>query len=643
MITAFLVGAVLLTLLLILAIVMGETHAALVRRILWRVSVIAGALLLIFLIGRVWISQSTNCQPNCVALNLMGRDLSNKNLRNVNFVEANLRDANLSGADLRGADLSGADLLNANLENANLENTWFVGTNLTQAQLRNTNLVNTRLIGADLVGADLTGVDLTQANLGGAYFAGAKLVEANLQGTNIAGVGFTGADLNGANLTGAQLRGARLSQANLSGSFLQGADLSGAWFNIATLTGADLTGANLSGAALIGANLGSVKLDGARLFGAVLIGAQMKGVSLDGADLSSVRLFQVELTSADLLLDPALQELNELQLSQIRNDVTLTGVTFNSQTTWPSGKDVLLTNLLGQQFVQQTEVINLSQVAVPPVGEADFVMAGSSTVAPLSIALYNEYIAQGNTIQAAISSVGTSGGFQLFCTTGESDIVMASRPISDGEREACATLGRAPVELRIGADTVVVITDLQNGFATDVTTEELALLLTVERWFDVNADWPPEMITRYVPTADSGTFQFLVEQIFPEDPEALLVAPQTLMSASGNDIALGVATTPYAVGFTSYAFYQHNAEVLNVLALNGITPDSTTVESGEYLLARPLYLYVDASVLKAKPEAAAFLRYYLAHVNEFIDQVGYYPLSDEAIGETQRQLRELLR
>jgi ABC-type phosphate transport system substrate-binding protein len=62
-----------------------------------------------------------------------------------------------------------------------------------------------------------------------------------------------------------------------------------------------------------------------------------------------------------------------------------------------------------------------------------------------------------------------------------------------------------------------------------------------------------------------------------------------------------------------------------------VTPDAQTAESGEYPLARPLFIYSDPTVMADKPQVAAFINFYLTYVNEEILDVGYFPASADAL------------
>jgi hypothetical protein len=67
---------------------------------------------------------------------------------------------------------------------------------------------------------------------------------------------------------------------------------------------------------------------------------------------------------------------------------------------------------------------------------------------------------------------------------------------------------------------------------------------------------------------------------------------------------------------------------LNVLSVDGVEPNETSTEDGSYPLARPLFIYSDASIMQAKPQVAAFINFYLSNVDEIITEVGYFPASE---------------
>lgn len=113
--------------------------------------------------------------------------------------------------------------------------------------------------------------------------------------------------------------------------------------------------------------------------------------------------------------------------------------------------------------------------------------------------------------------------------------------------------------------------------------------------------------------------------------ERMLAAPNTVTSEDDEVIAAAVAANPNAIGFFGFSYYANHADTLNVLNVDGVTPDAATVESGAYPLARPLFLYAGTKAVANKPEVAGFLDYYLRNVGDVIGDAGYFPASADAL------------
>jgi len=286
---------------------------------------------------------------------------------------------------------------------------------------------------------------------------------------------------------------------------------------------------------------------------------------------------------------------------------------------------------------------------LPEITPADYsgtvVSAGSSTVFPLAEAVAEQFKSEGYAGEVTIDSIGSGGGFERFCKTGETDVANASRAIKDSEVESCAALGRTPIEFRVGTDALAITVSSENDFLTDVTIEELAKIFSkdVAKWNEVRPEWPAEDILRFSPGTDSGTFDYFVEGVMDKvyvvdaaadkgkGEEAILSAANTQFSEDDNVLVQGVVGSPYAIGYFGFAYYLENEGQLKAISVNGVEPNAETAESNEYPLARPLFIYSDAAIMAAKPEVAAYVNYFLTVVNDLIIEVGYFPASSAAL------------
>jgi phosphate transport system substrate-binding protein len=273
---------------------------------------------------------------------------------------------------------------------------------------------------------------------------------------------------------------------------------------------------------------------------------------------------------------------------------------------------------------------------VDPLSVAgDIVTAGSSTVFPLSEAVAAQFEDEGYGDTITIDSIGSGAGFERFCVAGESDIANASRAIEDDEVTACEGIGRSAIEFRVGTDALAVVVSPGNYFAENLTLAQIALAFsTAATWADIDPSFPAHPIQRFSPGEDSGTFDYFVEAVLDEDPAPLLGSTNLQLSEDDNFLVQGVSgdgctegdlSSPCAISYFGYAYYVENTDVLQVLNVEGVEPSQANVDNGTYPLARPLFIYSDATIMADKPQVASFIAYYLDVVNDLIVDVGYFP------------------
>lgn len=267
---------------------------------------------------------------------------------------------------------------------------------------------------------------------------------------------------------------------------------------------------------------------------------------------------------------------------------------------------------------------------------------GSSTVGPLTDAIYEEYSAESPDVDINVGVSGTGGGFERFCA-GETDISNASRAIEAEEVALCEENGVEYVELHVGTDALTMVTNPETDFVTCLTTEEVVKIFGPDdpaaTWADVNPDFPDEELQVFAPGADSGTYDFMVEDVLA------LEEPRQDYNSSEDDniIAQGVIGTPGAWGFFGFAYFQENAEQVKAIEYDAgegcVAPSIETAQDGSYKMTRPLYVYVKTETLE-RPEVESFVTYYLDNVNSLIEDVGYIAIPDDELEAAKTALQE---
>jgi phosphate transport system substrate-binding protein len=273
--------------------------------------------------------------------------------------------------------------------------------------------------------------------------------------------------------------------------------------------------------------------------------------------------------------------------------------------------------------------------AVDPLAvTGNIIVAGSSTVFPVSERMADLFEQDGFTGTITVDSIGSGAGFERFCVNAETDISNASRPINQEEIDACRGNGLEPAEFYIGIDALAIAVSAENDFLTGLTLEQLAQIFggEVTQWNQIDPAFPAETIRLFSPGSDSGTYDYFVEEVFDEDETPIQNAPGIQFSEDDNVLVAGIEGSPYAIGYFGFAYYQENQDKLKAIAIEGVVPSEATGTTGEYPLSRPLFIYSAPSIIQAKPQVAAFINYYLQNANAQLGtepgQIGYIPVNE---------------
>lgn len=102
-------------------------------------------------------------------------------------------------------------------------------------------------------------------------------------------------------------------------------------------------------------------------------------------------------------------------------------------------------------------------------------------------------------------------------------------------------------------------------------------------------------------------------------------------------MAQDVSSDPNALGYFGFGYFEKNQHRLKALTVNGITPIADTIDTGEYPLSRPLFIYVSDQALDENPALEEFVGFYLddANLDRFVEGAAYVPLSEGAAGEAR--------
>lgn len=299
-------------------------------------------------------------------------------------------------------------------------------------------------------------------------------------------------------------------------------------------------------------------------------------------------------------------------------------------------------------------------------------IAGSSTVAPIAELVSEDYSSTAPNVSAPVEVTGTGGGFKDRFCTGETAISNASRPIKDEEKELCADNGvENIIELRIGIDGMTVMTSTNNDQVAEcLNFAEIYALVgpestNVKSWADANAlvaelgghasgeEFPDVPLATAGPGTESGTydsfFELAIEGMagdrvesgdLPEDHGKF--RDDWTGNNDDNVIISGITGNDYSFGWVGFAYYVEVADQIRAFDVAGedgtcVTPSADTIASGEYPLARDLFVYVNLDHLDGADGEAieGWVDYLLSDAGyDLVAEAGYVQLEEDAWAET---------
>src|SRR5918998_302894 len=273
---------------------------------------------------------------------------------------------------------------------------------------------------------------------------------------------------------------------------------------------------------------------------------------------------------------------------------------------------------------------------------------GSSTVQPITQAAAELFLEENPGARIEVGGAGTSDGFDAFCQ-GDTQISDASRPIDPAEEiPVCKENGVEYIEIPVAYDGISVVVNKQgNDWATDITSEELKKIWEpaaegkITKWSQVRSDWPDRPLNLYGPGTESGTYEFFNEYIVGNEEEVSRQS-DVEMSEDDNVLVQGVAGDQNALGYFGYSYYVNNQDKLKVLAVDGVEPTTDSIRSGEYLLSRPLFIYVSTEALKNNEAVKPFVDFYLAEQNldRIVQAAKYVTLPSSLEQEARAQFED---
>jgi phosphate transport system substrate-binding protein len=218
---------------------------------------------------------------------------------------------------------------------------------------------------------------------------------------------------------------------------------------------------------------------------------------------------------------------------------------------------------------------------------------GSDTMVHLTGNWAEIFMKQNPDIKVSVTDGGTGTGIAALLD-GTTDICAASRKIKNKELQLALEKNIHPYEIVVAKDGVAVVVHHDNP-VNKLTLEQLSKIFTdkIVRWSEVGGVDEPIVVLSREP--GSGTYVYFQEMVlkkqdYMQDAKLLPVTSAIIQSVSTNKSAIGYVGLGYALGAKDKVKIIAVKEDDNSPA---VIPSDQTVKSGQYPIARPLFLYLN--------------------------------------------------
>lgn len=234
---------------------------------------------------------------------------------------------------------------------------------------------------------------------------------------------------------------------------------------------------------------------------------------------------------------------------------------------------------------------------------------GSDTMVHLVSSWAEAFMQQNPGTEVSVTGGGSGTGIAALLN-GTTDICAASREIKDKELELALQKNIHPNEIVVAKDGIVVVVHPDNPIG-DLTLRQLGEIFSGRslRWSDVGG--PDEGIVVLSRESSSGTYVFFQEMVLKKQD---YVRDAKLLPATST-IIQSVSTDKWAIGYVGLGYALAASDKVKIVAVKAddtspaVTPSDDTVKSGQYPIARPLYLYLSG---EPRGTAKAFIDFCLS-------------------------------
>lgn len=255
---------------------------------------------------------------------------------------------------------------------------------------------------------------------------------------------------------------------------------------------------------------------------------------------------------------------------------------------------------------------------LPAAGQS---IKGSDTVLPISRAAAEIFMKETPESHLTVSGGGTGVGIAALtdCST---DIAMASRPISHGEKRKLKAARMEVEEVVIAYDALAVVVHPENP-VDSLTRQQLEGIFRgkITNWKEVGG--PDMKIITCSRETTSGTYDFFKQSALRNKKymQGMLSMPAT------GAVVESVSQAQGAIGYVGLAYLTDRVKAVAISYDNGkhyAKPSLENGKNGTYPVVRPLYYYYNK---ENREKVMPFIRFILSDKGQnIIKNGGYIPV-----------------
>jgi len=244
---------------------------------------------------------------------------------------------------------------------------------------------------------------------------------------------------------------------------------------------------------------------------------------------------------------------------------------------------------------------------------------GSTTVGPIADAFAEAFKGNYPDLEITVKKTGSGDGAAALID-GRCDIATMSRFMKETEFKKAVEKGIFPVAHVVAMDGVCVVVHPSNP-VTQLSAAQIRDIYQgkITNWKEVGGpDLPIVVISR---DTSSGTYETFHELVMKKEEMGSKVE-----NVNSNPQAHArVKTTVGAIGYVGIGFLDANVKALKV---DGILPSRQTIATGQYPVARPLFMFTNGYP-KLGSMIYKFCTFYLTEAGqEIIEAKGFIPVTN---------------